>query len=325
MKKKTTSCIQANLLQNSFGLLLLLILSCLSGNAIQAQSAYDIYPALPFDLAATAQAGNNKTTIWLSRATATESDVAGQPWSNIQQQTYLWQRYEYVNGKMELETTYLSTGDKQQTQEYFYRDQLLSATEILQYDSLQKSKQAGGLIYLYYKDNKPFQRVRTFGFPNHRVRLLDEFVFDEQHRITKQKTTATGQGPDMSKLLDGMQDKAVRKVVYKYQDSILICQQYNNLYSLQDESTTTYNEQQLPQKTVLTNTAGKVIVATDYEYEGTHCTKKIHWIGGETNETVLTIYKIEYFEYDNGLIVRHLTEENGVQTVLDYNHFLEEK
>ena len=306
---------------------LLLILLLATTTLGQEQTYAEIYPGIPFDMWKSNAASNTKTTVWYGTYTKAEGDEDGVMWSTPIQESYQYQRYEYFEGKMQLVTTYLPNGDKETTEEYFYRKGLLSATEILTYDTLQNSKQAGGWIYLYYNDGRPFQRVRTFGFPNKGVRLLDEFVFDEQQRVVKHKTTAAGKGPDMDSLLNGMKDRETRKIIKRYSDTTLLTQQFKSLYELQEEAKTTYNTANQPVQTIVTNTAGEIIVGIDYAYEnGPLCTKKTYWTvdNTESEQKVSANYKIEYFTYDNGLISTHIIEEEGVQTVLEYTHFSEE-
>lgn len=286
----------------------------------------EIYPILPFDMAKSTAAGNSKTTVWYGTYTKSEGDESGIIWSNPLVESHQRQRYEYFEGKMQIMTTYLPNGDKKASEEYFYRDGLLSAIELLHYDSLQNPKQAGGWIYLYYKDGRPFQRVKTFGFPNKGVRLLDEFVFNEQKQVIKQKTTAAGRGPDMDSLLNGMKDREVRKVVNRYQDTIVRTQRFKSLYELQEESVTRYNDQKKPIQTIVTNTAGEIIVGIEYEYgDGVHCTQKTYWTEEQTEagERIRGNYKVEYFTFEEDLISTHIIEEDGIQTVLEYTHFSE--
>ena len=222
---------------------------------------------------------------------------------------------------MRKHTKYYPNGDKLLTEEYFYRNNVLKATELLTYDTLQESKSAGGYVYIYYDNGKPFQRVRLFGFPNKNVRLLDEFKFENQ-KVVRQKTTAVGYGPDMDSLLNGMKDKDVLIQSYQYKDTMYAKQIFKDLYKLQEESETYYDADGYPKKTIVTNTAGKVIVRIEHEYSDGQCTKKVHWVPqSENNE--LVVYKTEYFTYDEGLISMHIIEENGVQTVLEYTHFAE--
>lgn len=307
------------------GVLVFLLLTTATTYAQQLDYP-EIYPTLPFDMAKSMETGNTKTTVWYGTYTKAEGDESGMIWSNPIIESHQYQRYEYYDGKMQIMTTYLPSGDKKASEEYFYRDGLLSATEVLHYDTLQNPKRAGGWIYLYYKDGRPFQRVKTFGFPNKGVRLLDEFVFNEQNKVIKQKTTAAGRGPDMDSLLNGMKDREVRKVVNRYQDTVLKTQRFKSLYELQEEAVTRYNEQKQPIQTIVTNTAGEVILGIEYEYsDGINCTKKIYWTEEktETGEKLSGNYKIEYFTFEDGLISTHIIEEDGVQTVLEYSHFSE--
>ncbi len=301
-----------------FGLL------CLSNSSHAQLLEYTaMFPEFPFDFAESVNAGNNKTTVWLSTAAQTEGDESGQLWSKALTAAHQYQRYEYIGDKMQLISQYDSIGDKMWSEEYFYKNNLLSATERLEYDSLQNPKKAGGFVYLYYKSGRPFQRVQLFGFPNNEVRLLCEFKFNAQKQVLRQKTTAIGYGPGMDSLLHGMKNKEVATIVYEYRDSIISTQKFKNLYLLDLDILTICNQDSKPIKSTATNAAGKLQWIIQYEYESGLCSKKTVWNPSKTEPKELEVTKVEYFSYDNGLIQTHIIEQNKIQTTLEYSHFAE--
>jgi len=244
----------------------------------QQQAYPGVYPDLPFDLALATEKGYNKTTVWYGTNAKGEGDESGFPWSKEIIISYQYQRFKYFGGKMQIAITYDENGDKLETQEYFYRDNLLSAIEVLSYDTLFQSHFDYSWVYVYYDNRKPFQRVKQHGFPNKRVRLLNEFKFDEQNRVVRQKTTAVGVGPDMDSLTGGLHDKEVRLTTNEYSDTTHLLQTFRDLYKIEEESIDYYNDEGLVAYTEVKNSGGQLIVRIDYEYEGDNCIKKIHHV-----------------------------------------------
>ncbi len=245
----------------------------------------EIYPKLPFDFKRAVDQGFTKTTVWRGVYTKAEGDVSGSLWSNMEEFSYQYQKFDYFGSQMRLITQYFPDGFKMWSEEYFYKNNLVSATEKLTYDSLQNPMFNSSLVYLYYKDGKPFQRVEVFGFPNKNVRLLDEFIFDDQKRVVRQKTTAAGYGPGMDSLTTGLADKEVRLVINEYHDTMHVFQKFKDLHKIQEEAITVYDANGNPKHTEVTNSAGKVIHTIDYVYEAGHCVKKIHWVPNQRVES----------------------------------------
>ena len=137
-----------------------------------------IYPALPFEIQKASALGYNKCTVWEGIYRKTESDQSGYIWSTIEQESHQSKKFVFFEGVLDIVSNYAPSGDKVWTMEYFYKQGLLSAIERLSYDSLQESSLEYAYAYLYRFDSIPFQRVKMFGFPNKKLRLLEEFDFD---------------------------------------------------------------------------------------------------------------------------------------------------
>ena len=194
-------------------LLVGLLLSATEGTTAQWQNYKAAYPVWPFSIAKVMETGNNKCSVWKSRYQRAEGDESGQLWTTPIGDAYQYQRYQFSEGKPAMASTYVPSGNKLETMEYFYRDNLLSAIEVLAFDSVQNSKMKYALQYLYYKKNDaPAQRTTLYGHPHSKVRVLDEFEFDEQYRLTRQKSTVVGASPHMDSLL-GLQANEKRLIL----------------------------------------------------------------------------------------------------------------
>jgi|VirMetMinimDraft_7_1064189.scaffolds.fasta_scaffold15510_3 hypothetical protein len=348
----------------------------LNANAIQAQAALypDVYPSVPFNLTKAAELGNNKCSIWKGTYQKGAEDRSGEMWTNPIQYSHQYQRYEFIDGKMSLVSSYLPTGFKNWSMEFFYKENLVSAVEKLNYDSLQKSSLNFTYVYKYEHDGTPFQRVKMYGYPNKGVRLLDQFEFDSLNRVVRQKTTAVGYSPQMDSLV-GLQDKENLLTVTEYTDSTFARRVYKNMYENTKDKKTFLDEAGQAVITQMRNSSGKILFTIDYKYSNNQLTQKIHWVmressissnilqeeegvvekkkkkrkkknasklktsprtleasseGGERSAKVASlpprpdIYKLEYFTYNSdGLLEMHITEEDGVQTILEYTYFTE--
>lgn len=342
---------------------------------IQAQVAIfpEVYPSVPFDLAKAAELGNNKCSVWKSTYQKGAEDQSGEMWVNSIQYAHQYQRYEFVEGKMSLVSTYLPSGFRKSSMEFFYKDNLVSAVEKLNYDSLQKSSLDFTYVYTYEHDGTPFQRVKLYGHPNKSVRLLDEFKFDSLNRVLRQKTTAVGYSRHMDSLV-GLLDKEKLLTITEYTDSTFARRVYKNLYENTKDEKTFLDEIGQAVITQVRNSAGKILFTIDYKYDNNQVAQKIHWVMREpalnsrpveAEEVVAVkkkqkkkkssqklktsprtleasasgiagakkapplpprpeVYKLEYFTYNSdGLLERHITEEDGVQTILEYTYFSE--
>jgi len=237
----------------------------------------EIFPALPFDMDLAVEAGNMKCIVWKGIYNMADGDESGYIWSSPIEQSYQYQRYVFPDGKMDLISSYIPSGDKAWTMEVFYKQGYLSAIEKLSYDSLQEGSLDRAYNYFYKSDGYPFQRVTLFGHPNKKVRLLDEFVFDTLNRVIRQKTTAVGSSPEMDSLV-GLKDKEKFLTLTEYEDTTLARRVYKNLHFLLEDSKIFYNEDGLPGMEEIRNAGGDLISTVDYEYEGGRLSKKIHWV-----------------------------------------------
>jgi hypothetical protein len=342
--------------------------------AIQAQVAIfpEVYPSVPFNLAKAAELGNNKCSIWKSTYQKGAEDRSGETWVTPIQYAHQYQRYEFVEGKMSLVSSYFPSGFRKSSMEFFYKDNLVSAVEKLNYDSLQKSSLAFTYVYIYEHDGTPFQRVKMYGHPNKSIRLLDEFKFDSLNRVLRQKTTAVGYSPQMDSLV-GLLDKEKLLTITEYTDSTFARRVYKNLYENTKDEKTFLDEAGQAVITQVRNSAGKILFTIDYKYDNNQVAQKIHWVMREPtlNSRVVEeeeivakkkqkkkkssqklktsprtleasssggvgtnkvpplpprpeVYKLEYFTYNSdGLLEMHITEEDGVQTILEYTYFSE--
>jgi len=327
----------------------------------QVQKYPHVYPEMPFDLAQVAAPGNTKAVVWKSMYKQAEGDEPGFTWSTPLEESYRYQRYVFPDGKMEMATTYIPNGDKLWSMEYFYRQGLLSAIERLSFDTLQESKMEYNYIYHYTAEDIPFQCVKTFGYPNKNLRLLNQFVIDSLNRVVRNKTTVVGFSPHMDSLV-GLKDKETKLTLRTYGDSTFAYRVYKNLHTVLKDETTFYNDQKQAIRTEVRSSAGKILVTIYYEYEGDRVVKKVHWVTremvqaapeeepeadkkkktkkkkkkkGKEEEEIKApiivdgpiqpeIYKIEYFSYTTeGFLETHMIEENGIQTVFEYSFFTE--
>lgn len=347
----------------------------LSANMTQAQVTLypDVYPSVPFNLVKATKLGNNKCSIWKGMYQKGADDRSGETWSTPIEDAHQYQRYEFIEGKMSLISTYFLSGFKEWSMEYFYKENLVSAVEKLQYDSLQNTHLDFTYIYKYEHDGTPFQRVKMHGYPNKTVRLLDQFEFDSLNRVVRQKTTAVGYAPQMDSLV-GLLDKEKRLRVTEYTDSTLARRVYKNMYENTKDEKTFLDENGQAVITQVRNSSGKILFTIDYKYDNNQLTQKIHWVmrepatnsiipketeptegkekkkkkkapkklktsprtlkasNGETKKPEKRpslppkpeIYKLEYFTYNtDGLLEMHITEEEGIQTILEYTYFSE--
>ena len=350
---------KTNLLR--IGVVLTCLLLITKGLEAQWQQYKAAYPEWPFSIEQVIATGNNKCSVWKSTYQKAEGDESGQVWMTPILDAHQYQRYQFSDGKPALVSTYLPSGNKLETMEYFYRDNLLSAIEVLMYDSLQESKVKYALQYLYHKENDaPAQRTKIYGPPNTRVRVLDEFEFDEQYRLVRQKSTVVGFSPYMDSLL-GLQANEKQLISAQYEDSIQTKKIFKDLHLILDDRKTFLDANKRPILTEVRNAKGQKLWTIDYDYEGDKLVKKTYWVRRpvpiaqeaeasastekgkkkirktnknkqEESKQVLpptklldpAIYKVEYFRYNaDGLLEQHLIEEGGQQIVLEYSYFME--
>lgn len=343
------------------GLLIGFLLGITEIITAQWQQYKAVYPEWPFSIEQVVATGSNKCSVWKSRYQRTEGEESGQLWTTVIEDAHQYQRYLFSEGKPAFVSTYLPSGNKLETMEYFYKENLLSAIEVLTFDSLQKSKLKYALQYLYYKKNDaPAQRTTLYGAPNSRVRVLDEFEFDGQYRLTRQKSTVVGSSPHMDSLL-GVQANEERLISVQYGDSIETKKLFRDLHVILDDRKTFLDADKKPRLTEVYNAKGEKLWTIDYYYEGEQLTKKVYWVRrtatvskqvtatteatkkrgkgkvkkgkkrAEEKETPISlvlldpvIYKVEYFHYNaDALLEQHIIEEEGEQTVLEYSYFME--
>lgn len=258
---------------------LLVIFYCTAQTLTAQWQAYKAaYPQWPFSIEQVTATGNSKCSVWKSRYQRAEGDESGQLWSTPVEDAHQYQRYQFYGGKPAMVSTYVPSGDRLETMEYFYKNGLLSAIEVLAFDTLQKSKVKYALQYLYYQDNDaPAQCTKLYGPPYSRVRLLQEFEFDEQKRLTRQKSTVVGFVPKMDSLL-GLQPDEKRMVSIRYEDSVIVQKSFRDLHFIVDDRMTYLNADKKPYLTEVRNEKGQKLWTIDYVYEGEQLVKKVHWV-----------------------------------------------
>jgi hypothetical protein len=348
----------------------------LNVNITQAQVALypAVYPSVPFNLAKATELGNSKCSIWKGMYKKGANERSGETWTNSIEEVHQYQRYEFIEGKMSLVSTYFLSGFKKWSIEFFYKENLVSAVEKLNYDSLQNTSLDFTYVYKYEHDGTPFQRVKMYGHPNKSIRLLEQFEFDSLNRAVRQKTTAVGYSPQMDSLV-GLQNDEKLLTITEYTDSTFARRVYKNMYENTKDEKTVLDVAGQAVFTQVQNSSGKILFTIDYKYENNHLTQKIHRVMREQTASVELpsevvpvkkkkekkkkqkassklktsprtleasasatkkaekmpslppkpeIYKLEYFTYNvDGLLEMHITEEDGVQTILEYTYFSE--
>lgn len=364
------------------GLLLGLLLLFSTSVKAQLLDYPAVYPSLPFDLAKAQEMGYNKCTVWKGQYQRTEEDESGIMWTTVAEESYQYQRYIFGDQKVDKVITYIPSGDKLWSMEYFYRKgesridingqakenlgnrkELLSAIERLEYGEEQIGRKGYTMAYYYRPDNTPFQRVTMYKATGGDIRVLDEFELDTLGQLKRKRTTAVGRSPHMDSLV-GLNDGEKRLTIVRKTDSTLVEQVYENLNTVLDDRETHLNDEGLALQTVVRNSNGEMLMLIDYQYEAARLYKKQYWVikrppapekreltkkelrqkrreerkdpeaflkaaaaAAEEEPVVSTkpeLYKVEYFEYDeDGLLIQHIVEENGVQVIWEYTYFSE--
>lgn len=318
-----------------------------------------IYPALPFEIQKASALGYNKCTVWEGIYRKTESDQSGYIWSTIEQESHQSKKFVFFEGVLDIVSNYAPSGDKVWTMEYFYKQGLLSAIERLSFDSLQESSLEYAYAYFYRFDSIPFQRVKMFGFPNKKLRLLEAFEFDNQDRLLRTKSTVSGSGPQMDSLVS-LQTGEQLLSLHEFDSQYIANRLYKNLYVILKDEKTFLDTEGRFSKTEYRDADGKLIAFVDYSYEQGRLVQKTHWKmptpevqevqvssnkkqknkskkkrttskDNTADSTIVTavipnpiLIKKEFFTFSTeGLIETHLIEENGRQTVLEYTFFME--
>lgn len=259
----------------------------LNVNLTQAQVALypAVYPSVPFNLAKATELGNNKCSIWKGMYQKGADDRSGETWTNSIEEAHQYQRYEFIEGKMSLVSTYFLSGFKEWSIEFFYKENLVSAVEKLNYDSLQNTSLDFTYVYKYEHDGTPFQRVKMYGHPNKSIRLLDQFEFDSLNRAVRQKTTAVGSSPQMDSLV-GLLNNEKLLTITEYTDSTFARRVYKNMYENTKDEKTALDVAGQAVFTEVKNSSGKILFTIDYKYENNQLTQKIHRVMREQTASV---------------------------------------
>ena len=313
----------------------------------------EIYPSLPFNISQVADQGNSKCSLWKGIYKKTKNDKSGVIWTNAIVESHQFQKYFLPDGKMDMITTYNSYGDKVQRMEFFYKQGFLSAIETLNYDSLQKSHLDHAYHYFYKADSVPFQRVKMFGHPNKKLRLLDELTFDTLNHLIRIKRTAVGFSPYMDSLA-GMESGEKILTLTEYEDSTVSIRKYKNLHNILSDKKSFYNYEGNIERTEIRNSKGDLTEIIDYEYTNGKLSKKVYSCIDKITKPILVpenqvkkkkskqinrkstkedvpeieskpkYYKVEFYTYNtDGLLETHIIEENLIQTVFEYTFFVD--
>lgn len=317
----------------------------------QCDNYPEVCPDLPFELKKATTVDYQKCTVWKGVYGLGAGDLSGEMWSNTIENPYQYQKYAFGDGKMDLITSYLPKG-KDWSIEFFYQQNLLSAIEKLDYDSLQNPKIGYSYTYMYKHDKTPSQRVKKFDEMNKGIRLLEEFEFDNLNRMVRQKATAFGYSRQMDSLL-GLQDQEKMLTLSEYGDSTFTRRVYKNLHDIVKDEKSYYDDNGLFYKTELRNPHGVLTTIIDYEYEGGQLIKKTYWKIPQS-ELIITpkeeasnkkksknkkeiliekvievvepeltrVDRVEYFFYnEENFVEKHIIEENEIQFIFEYTFF----
>lgn len=296
-----------------------LLLMSLSLSA-QVDKYPDIYPSLPFSLAKAKEHNYVRSTVWIDHYSKGEGDESGLVWSNPVGDSYQYERYAFTDGILENITRYKPNGYKLMMYEYFYQKGLLAAIDKLSYDSLEESQIDYSYIYFYKNDGTPFQKVKQF--PRYRgLRVLHDFNFDENHRISREKIAATGTAPKMDSLV-GMKPNEKTLVLTGYDKDTKTRTTYENMYKIVNKEKIIHNPEGLPLKSEISDADGNVVMVIDYDYENGQLIKEKHVL--PTEEEGIIHLKTMFYIYDTeGLIESVIIEKGTMQTVFSYTYATE--
>lgn len=296
-------------MNNSYHIIISLILLHVGGwNSIaQAQLLehyQEIYPTIPFSIAKADASGYSKCAVWKAVYQRAEGDESGTLWSTDTLPSYRYQRYEFFGGKPQFYTSYTPDNEKIQSMEYFYRNNLLAAIEVMAYDSTQvgtldyvtkysyrsldtterMSRFVEGEAFvrkrvpLQADQAAPAQRIREYGAPYHAVRLLDEFDFDTLYRLRRLKTTVVGYTPQMEARQGWTMDEK-RLLSIHYTDTSSHRKMMRNMHQILEDQESRLNETGKPVHTRVYNTRGEQLWSIDYVYdEEGRLQTKTHWV-----------------------------------------------
>lgn len=287
-----------------YSILLLLLVGTQPIHAQVLERYHEIYPTWPFSAAQAATPGYSKCSVWKTVYVKTEGDVSGEPWTQDTIPAHRYQRYDFYSGKPRMLVTYTPDNEKIQTMEYFYRNDLLAAIEVLQYDTLQRSRLEYVTKYSYrYSKGQgppptgeaflregpqaeasyanqaiPAQRIREYGPPFQAVRLLNEFDFDTLYHLRRLKTTVVGQGPQMETRL-GWVPNEKRLLTIEYTDTSMDYKVMRDMHLILEDRFAFLDENGRSQVTHVRNARGEHLWTIDHEYDELGRPQKlIHWV-----------------------------------------------
>lgn len=264
----------------------------------------EIYPYVPFSIAKADASGYSKCAVWKAVYQRAEGDESGILWSKDTIPGYRYERYEFFSGKPQFYTSYTPENKKIQSMEYFYRNELLAAIEVMRYDSTQDKSLDYVTKYSYRSldttkhmsrsiegeafarkrmplrsdQAAPAQRIREYGAPYQTVRLLDEFDFDKKYRLRRLKTAVIGYAPKMETRLGWAMDEKRLLSVY-YTDTSSHRKMMRNMHQLLEDRESRLNEAGQPTHTKVYNARGEQLWTIDYAYdEEGRLQKKTHWV-----------------------------------------------
>lgn len=286
----------------------------------QVEQYTEIYPALPFSLEKAKAQSYVRATVWIDHYSKGEEDESGSIWSNPVGDSYQYERYAFMDGILESITRYKPDGYKLMMYEYFYQKGLLAAIDKLSYDSLEESSTDYSYIYFYKNDGTPFQKVKQF--PKYRgLRVLHDFNFDNNHRISREKIAVTGTAPKMDSLV-GMKANEKTLVLTGYDKDTKTITTYENMYKIVKKEKIIYNPEGSPLKSEISDADGNVVMIIDYDYENGQLTKENHVL--PTEEEGIIHLKTIFYVYDSeGLIESIIIEKENMQTVYSYTYATE--
>lgn len=275
----------------------------------------EIYPYVPFSIAKADASGYSKCAVWKAVYQRVEGDESGVLWSEDTIPSYRYQRYEFFGGKPQFYTRYTPDNKKIQSMEYFYQNGLLSAIEVIRFDSVQDWSLDYVTKYSYRSldttermshavegeafarerprlrsdQAAPAQRIREYGPPYQAVRLLDEFDFDKKYRLRRLKTTVVGYTPKMETCLGWVMGEK-RLLSIHYTDTSSHRKLMRNMHQILEDQESRLNEVGQPMHSKVYNARGEQLWTIDYVYdEEGRLQKKTHWVRYVPLQTVTKV------------------------------------
>lgn len=296
---------------------LLSVVLFLTNKSRAQEIAYlEMYPNIPFNVVKASELGFIKSSSWLNINRRTSGDKTGTFWSESIK-SYNSKNYEYFEGDMQMMYEYNEKNQRIRSEEYFYKDSLLTAVERLSYDSVGNRRVQNAFIYLYYDDGTLFHRVTEFGPPNHKIRLVDQFKIDTLGQVMNQRMTVSGDGPHIDSITGGLTHGDKRLIVRELTDSTERIVVFKNLYSIKEEYRSVLNKDGSLKFKEKLNADGSVMYRILFTYSDAGYCQSKRFLDDKDH-----LFQIEYFNYnEEGLLETHITERGERQIYIEYSYY----